>query len=92
MQADTFPFLPSGQCQTEVKQRGVCEPRDPVAAAVPEERHQQVSLIKRADVGESSVTAPSRPQGLSPSTLYRRKMSAQPEALLDTHNYKSDVF
>lgn len=38
---NSFPF--SGQCQAEDKQRGVCEPRDPVAAAVPEERYQQVS-------------------------------------------------
>lgn len=36
-------FLLSDQCQAEDKQRGVCEPRDPVAAAVPEERHQKVS-------------------------------------------------
>lgn len=31
------------QCQVEDKQRGVCEPRNPVAAAVPEECYQQVS-------------------------------------------------
>lgn len=39
----TFSLFFSNQCQAEDKQRGVCEPRDPVAAAVPEECYQQVS-------------------------------------------------
>lgn len=64
-----FYFPPSNQRQTEDKQRGVCEPRDPVAAAVPEERHQQVSLFKRANVGESLLKAPSVPNWLPTSAL-----------------------
>lgn len=85
MQADTFSFLPSDQCQTEDKQRGVCEPRDPVAAAVPEERHQQVSLVKRANVGESLLTGPSTPHYLPTSTLYKCKMSVKPQMRIWTH-------
>lgn len=34
------------QCQAEDKQRGVFEPGDPVAEAVPEERFQQVRISK----------------------------------------------
>lgn len=41
-----WPSFLFAQRQAEDKQRGVCEPRDPVAAAVPEERYQQVSCIK----------------------------------------------
>lgn len=78
MQADTFSSLPSDQCQTEDKQRGVCEPRDPVAAAVPEERYQQVSLAKRANVDEALLTAPSTPHYLPTFTLYKCKMSVKP--------------
>lgn len=37
----------SYQCQAEEQQRDVCEPRDPVAAALPEERYQQVSPVER---------------------------------------------
>lgn len=70
VQADTFSFSsPSAQCQAEDKQRGVCEPRDPMAAAVPEECHQQVSPIKRANVGESLLKAPSTPHCLPTLSL-----------------------
>lgn len=63
---DTISFLPSDQCQTEVEQGGVCEPTDPVAAAVPEKRHQQVSLVKGANVGEWLLTAPLTPHRTTP--------------------------
>lgn len=85
MRADVFSILSSDQCQTEDKQRGVCEPRDPVAAAVPEKRHQQVSFVKRANVGESLLTAPSTPHYLSTSTLYKCKISVKPHMRIWTH-------
>lgn len=94
--ADVVSILSSDQCQTEDKQRGVCEPRDPVAAAVPEERHQQVSLVKRANVGGSSLTAPSTPHYLSTSTLYKCKISVKPQMCIWTHItgslYKQTIF
>lgn len=46
----TLVFFFSHQCQTEEQQRGVCKPRDPVAAAVPEKRYQQVSTQKSTRV------------------------------------------
>lgn len=57
-----------------------------MAAAVPEERHQQVSLVKRANVGESLLTAPPIPHPppyFHPLHMYEREATdAHLDALL----------
>lgn len=52
-------------CQVEDKQRGVCEPRNPVAAAVPEECYQQDEEIQTGQL--KPVVSPLSPcPGLGP--------------------------
>ena len=62
----------SDQCQAEVKQRGVFEPRGPLAEAVHEERHQQVSV--RINQNVWIVCLQQQMPLLSPTTRLKQHM------------------